>query len=93
MDGLVEEVDIEVVVDVLVPETAGRTAGPHVPPVVVVVGDVEVIGVDITERGVVADKGRFPVVVEVVPRDGDPVGAADDVDLAVLRYIRTSYCS
>jgi hypothetical protein len=91
VDGLVEEVDVEVVVDVLVPETPGRTAGAHVVPVVVVVGDVEMARVDVAEGGVVADEGRLPVVVEVVPRDGDPVGAADDVDLAVLRYVSTSY--
>lgn len=71
----------------LMTKPSGRTASPLVAPVVVVVGDVQVAKVNVTEVGVVADEGGLPVVVEVVPRDGDPVGAADDVDLAVLRSI------
>ena len=67
VDRLVEEVDVEVVVDVLVTETAGGTARALVAPVVVIVGDVEMTEVDISERGVVADEGGLPMVVEVVP--------------------------
>ena len=55
MNRLVEEVDIQVVVDVLVAEPAGRAAGAHVAPVVVVVGDVEMAGIQGPEGGVVAD--------------------------------------
>lgn len=40
VDGLVQEVNIEVVEDVLVTETASRATGTLVLPVVVVVGDV-----------------------------------------------------
>ena len=67
MNCLVEEVDIQVVVDVLVAEPAGGAAGAHVAPVVVVIGDVEMAGIEGPEGGVVADQGGLPVVVEVVP--------------------------
>ncbi len=52
---MVEEVDVQVVVDVLVAEPASGAAGAHVAPVVVVVGDVKMAGVDGPEGGVVAD--------------------------------------
>jgi len=67
VDRLVVEVDVEVVVNVLVAEPAGGAARAHVAPVVVVVGDVQVARVDVAEGRVVADQGRLPVVVEVVP--------------------------
>ena len=67
MDCLVEEVDVEVVVDVLVAEPASGAAGAHVAPVVVVVSNVKMAGVEGAEGGVVADQGGLPVVVEVVP--------------------------
>lgn len=73
MDRLVQEVNVVVVVDVLVTEATGGTASALVPPVVVVVGDVQVAKVDVAEVGVVADEGGLPVVVEVVPGDGDEV--------------------
>lgn len=84
MQRLVQIVDVQVVVHMLVAEATGGTACALVTPVVVVVGDVQVAKVDVAEGVVVSDEGRFPVVVEVVPRDGDPVRGADDVDLAVL---------
>lgn len=84
VDGLVSKVLVEVVVDVLVAEAAGGTARSRAAPVVVVVGDVQVAPVDVAQGVAVADEGRLPVVVEVVPRDSDPVGRADNVELAVL---------
>lgn len=45
----------------------GRTPSAHVSPVVVVVCDVEVAGVEISEGRVVAHEGGLPVIVEVVP--------------------------
>jgi hypothetical protein len=36
-------------------------------PVVVVIGNVEVTKVNVTELIIVANEGRLPVVVEVVP--------------------------
>ncbi len=67
MDRLVEEVDVKVVVDVLVTEPTSGAAGAHVAPVVVVVGNVKMAGVESPEGGVVADQGGFPVVVKVIP--------------------------
>lgn len=84
MDGLVEEVLVEVVVDMLMTKATSRTAGAHMLPVVVMIGDVEMAKVNVPESRVVAHERRLPVVVEVVPRDGHPVGTADDVDLSVL---------
>jgi hypothetical protein len=84
VDGLVVEVDVEVVVDVLVTEAAGGTASAHVLPVVVMVGDVEVAKVDIAQGSVVADEGRLPVVVEVVPRDCDIIRPPYNIHLAIL---------
>jgi hypothetical protein len=57
VDGLVQEVLVQVVVDVLVAEAAGGTARAGAAPVVVVVGDVEVPKVDVAQRVVVADEG------------------------------------
>lgn len=50
VDGLVEEIDVEVVVDMLVTESTGGSARAGVFPVVVVVGDVEVAGVYVPTR-------------------------------------------
>ena len=88
MNRLVEEVDIQVVVDVLVAEPASGTAGAHVLPVVVVVGDVEMARVEGPEGGIVANQRGLPVVVKVIPRDSDVVGPADDVNLAILLVVR-----
>lgn len=56
VDGLVEEVFVQVVVDVLVAESTGGTTSTHVLPVVVVVADVEVARVKVAEGGVVSYK-------------------------------------
>lgn len=61
VDGLVEEVLVEVVVDVLAAEAAGGAARAHVLPPVVVVGDVQLAGVDVAEIGVVADQRGLPL--------------------------------
>lgn len=87
MDGLVIELLVVVVVDVLVAEAARGAARALVLPEVVVVRDVEVAKVDVAEVGVVADERGLPVVVEVVEGDGDPVRGADDVELAVLMLL------
>lgn len=55
VDRLVAIVLVEVIVDVLVAETAGGSSGADVAPVVVVVGDVEVAFVDGAEGVGVAD--------------------------------------
>ena len=57
VDGLVQKVLVQVVVDVLVAEAPGGTARAGAAPVVVVVGDVEVPEVDVAQRVVVADEG------------------------------------
>ena len=87
MDGLVEEVDVEVVVEMLMPETAGVASRSNSVPVVVMVGYVQVAKVNVPEGVVVADQRGLVVVVEIVPGDGDVVRGADDVDLAVLFYV------
>jgi hypothetical protein len=53
-------------------------------PVVVVICDVQMTLVDVAKGITVADQGRLPVVVEVVPGDSDPVRSSNNVDLAVL---------
>lgn len=73
VDSLVQEVLVEIVVNMLVAKPTGRTASSHVAPVVVMICDVEVAEVEIAEGSVVANEGRLPVIVEVVPGDGDPV--------------------
>ena len=56
MDSLIEEVLVEIVVNVLMTKAASRTSSTHVPPVVVVVCDVEVPVVEVSELCVVTDK-------------------------------------
>jgi hypothetical protein len=53
----------------------------------VVVGDVQLAKVDVAQVVAVANQRRLPVVVEVVPGDGDPVGGTVDVDLAILNSL------
>lgn len=84
VDRLVVEVLVVVVVHVLVAEAACGAAGAAVLVAVVVEGDVQVAAVDVAEGVVVADEVGLVVVVEVVPRDGDPVRGANDVYGAVL---------
>ena len=84
MQGLVQEILVQVVVDVLVAEATSGAAGALIAPVVVVITDVQVTKVDVAEGIVVADQARLPVIVKVIPRDRDPIRGADDVDLAVL---------
>ena len=67
VDGLVEKVDIEIVVDVLVAEAAGWPAGSFVAPVVVVVCNVEMALIYISQCVAVSYERALPVVVEVVP--------------------------
>ena len=57
MDGLVQEIFVKVVVDVLVSETSCRATGTTVAPVVVVVGNVQVAFVDFAEHVRVANEG------------------------------------
>jgi hypothetical protein len=73
VDSLVQEVLVQVVVDVLVTKAASRAAGAAIPPVVVVVGDVQMARVDVPESIAIANQGALPVVVKVVPGDSDPV--------------------
>ena len=58
-------------------------------PVVVVVGQVQLAKVDGAKRVGVANEVALPVVVEVVPRDGDPVAATDRVELTIV-VVRTN---
>jgi hypothetical protein len=93
VDGLVKEVDIVVVVEMLMPEATGIASRSNRVPVVVMVCNVQVAEINVTEGVVVADQGGLVVVVEVVPGDGDPVRGADDVDLAVLFYVSSQTSS
>jgi hypothetical protein len=43
-----------------------------------------VVGVDVAQGVAVSYQRALPVIVEVVPGYGDPVGGADDVALAVV---------
>ncbi|CAF3525084.1 unnamed protein product [Fusarium graminearum] len=67
MDGLVQEVLVKVVVDVLVTESSSGSTRTHVSPVVVVVCNVKVAEVEIAEGSIVTDERGLPVVMEVVP--------------------------
>lgn len=73
MDSLIQKILIQVVVDVLVPEASRGPARTRIAPVVVVVGDVQVAGIDVAEGVAVSYQRALPVVVEVVPRYCDPV--------------------
>lgn len=77
MGGLAEEVLIEIVADVLVAETTRRSSSVIILPVFMVVGDVKMAEVEVVKGLIVTCQGELPVVVEVVPGDGDPVGGAD----------------
>lgn len=90
MDGLVQEVDVVVVVDMLVTETTGGATGALVSPVVMMVRDVEVAKINVAERSIVTDERGLPVVVEVVPRDRDEIRSANNVNLSVLAVISVS---
>lgn len=89
MDSLIQEVLIQVVVDMLVTKAAGGAASAGSLPVVVVVGDVQVAKVDVPELVVISDQRALPVVMEIVPRDSDPVRGADDVQLSIV-VVRTN---
>jgi hypothetical protein len=67
VNGLVQEVLVKVVVDMLMAKSASRTTSTHVSPIVVVVCNVEMSVVEIAECSVVAHKRGLPVIVEVVP--------------------------
>lgn len=73
MNGLEAEILVVVVVQMLGTEATGVTAGAEVAPVVVVVGQVELTTIDVTELVVVANERCFVVIVEIVPGDGDPI--------------------
>ena len=73
MDRLIAEILVVVVVDVLGSESSGWATSAEILEVVVVVGDVEVAGIDVTECGIVADQRCFVVIVKVVPGDCDPI--------------------
>jgi hypothetical protein len=55
MNSLVQKILVQVVVDVLVSEAPRGPARTRVTPVVVVVGDVQVAGVDVAEGVAVSD--------------------------------------
>ena len=57
-------------------------------PVVVVVGQVQLAKVNGAKCVGVANEVALPVVVEVVPRDGDPVATTDSVELTIV-VVRT----
>jgi hypothetical protein len=84
MNRLVQKILIQVVVDVLMPEAPRGPPRARIAPVVVVVRDVKMVGVDVAEGVAVSYQRALPVVVEVIPGDGYPVGGADDVALAVV---------
>jgi hypothetical protein len=73
MDSLVQKILVQIVVDVLVPEAPRGPARARIAPVVVVVSNVQMAGVDVTQGVAVSYQRALPVVVEVVPGYGDPV--------------------
>ena len=84
VDGRVDEVLVEVVVDMGGAEADGRAAGVDVGPAVVGVGDGQVAGV-LARVGVgVSDERALPVVVEEGVGEGDPVGGVGDIEEAVV---------
>ena len=70
-------------------EAAAGPTSAAVPPVVVVVGQMQLSKVDVSQDVRVPHQVRLPVVVEVVPRDGDPVAATDRVELTIV-VVRTN---
>lgn len=89
MNGLVQEVLIQVVVDMLVTESSSGSTSTGVPPVVMVVGDVKVSRIDVSESVAVADQRALPMIVEVVPGHCDPIRGANDIELSIV-VIRTN---
>lgn len=79
VDGLVQEILVQVVVDVLVTKATGGTASTGVPPIVVVVSDMKMTSIDGPQCIAVANQRTLPVVVEVVPGDSDPIRSSYDI--------------
>lgn len=84
MDSLVQEVLIKVVIDVLVSKSASWSTSTAVLPVVVVVSDLQMSKILAAVAIGVSDKRGLPVVVEVVPRNGNIVRGMGDVNLSVI---------
>lgn len=84
VDGLVQEVLVQVVVDVLMTEAASGATSTRIPPIVVMIGDVKVTSINIPQSIAVADQRALPVVVEIVPGDSNPVGSANNVQLSIV---------
>lgn len=84
MNRLVQEVLVVVVVNVLVAEPTSWATGAEPEEVVVVVGDVQMSKIDVTEYIAVSDEGRLPVVVKVIPAHSYPVRTTNDVDESIL---------
>jgi hypothetical protein len=79
VNSLVQKVLVQVVVDVLVTKATSGTSGAGVSPVVVMIGDVKMASVNIPQGITVTNQRTLPVVMEVVPRDSNPVRCANDV--------------
>lgn len=90
VDSLVQEILVQVVVDMLVTEAASGATSAGIPPVVVVVSDVQVAKVDSPECIAVSNQRTLPVVMEVVPRHSNPIRGADNVELSVV-VIRANF--
>ena len=88
MNGLIVEIFIEIIIHMLMSKAASWTSRARVLPVIVMVRNMQMTYIDVSERIRVADKARLPVVMKVVPRDCDPVASSYDVALAVV-IIRT----
>lgn len=73
MDGLIAEIFVVVVIDVLRSKSSSWATSTDVLEVVVVVRDVEATVIDVSECWVVANERCLVMVVEVVPRHCDPV--------------------
>ena len=83
VDGLVVEIFVVVVVNMMETETAGGTTGSKTLPEIVVVGNV-IFAQFMGESGFVSDQGSFPVVMKIVPRNGDIIRSPDNIDQTVL---------
>lgn len=84
VNSLVQEVLIQVIVDVLMTKATCGASSARVSPVVVMICDMKMTGINIPQCITVANQGALPVVMEVVPRDSDPIGSSNNIQLAII---------
>lgn len=72
---------------IILPESSCWASCTTVLPVIVMVSNVKMAKVYFPQDVGVPYEGDFPVVVEVVVRDSDPIAGTDDIELAILSHI------